>query len=280
MTNRALLVPPIGKFWTLSSALLALAGMIVAGIGLYFIVLRPSLLPEDVRYMGLSAAELEAVGPRLGRWLAHVFRVLGGYALATGVLLIALAATAFRARNPVAVAGALVGGASSIGLMSVVNFMIDSDFKWALLAGALVWALSLVVFRFENYRSRRIPRTLFSFKPPVEGAQSMNPQTQYPAGHPAGHESEPELEPRPRGFWTSKGGLVTIAFLLIAAFFLLSEHRAHFFGFLPFLLLLACPLLHMFMHGGHGGHRGHGRHIRDSEADPAARTGTKPEKGA
>jgi hypothetical protein len=143
---------PAADTWTFSSAILAIAGLIIAGIGLYFMVLRPSLLPEDVRYMGLSAAELEAVGPRLGSWLTHVFRVLGGYAFATGVLLIALAATAFRARHPVAVAGALVGGASSIGLMSIVNFMIDSDFKWALFASALVWAGSLMVFWFESDR--------------------------------------------------------------------------------------------------------------------------------
>ena len=44
-------------------------------------------------------------------------------------------------------------------------------------------------------------------------------------------------------------------FLFIAAFFLATEHRAHLFGVLPFLFLLACPLLHLFMHGGHGGHR-------------------------
>lgn len=43
-----------------------------------------------------------------------------------------------------------------------------------------------------------------------------------------------------------------IGFLLIAAFFLFSEHQAHFFGILPFLFLLACPFLHMWMHGGHG----------------------------
>jgi len=44
-----------------------------------------------------------------------------------------------------------------------------------------------------------------------------------------------------------------------AAFLLVSEHRAHALGYLPFLLLLACPLLHVFMHGGHGqgGHGGH-----------------------
>ena len=40
-------------------------------------------------------------------------------------------------------------------------------------------------------------------------------------------------------------------FLVIAVFFLQTEHRAHLFGVLPFLFLLACPLLHLFMHGGH-----------------------------
>jgi hypothetical protein len=108
----------------------------------------------------------------------------------------------------------------------------------------------------------------------------MNPRAQYPAGHPAGHESEPELEPRSRGFWTSKAGLVTIAFLLIAAFFLLSEHRAHALGFFPFLLLLACPLLHMFMHGGHRGHGGHGRHIHQTKSEPGAQNGSTRGKGA
>lgn len=141
------------KPWTTSSVTLALAGMIIAGIGLYFIALRPPLLPEDVRYMNLSVAELEAIGPRLAMWLTQVFRVLGGYALATGVLLIALAITAFRARHPVAVAGALVGGASSIGLMSVVNFTIGSDFRWPLFVCALVWAVSLAAYGLESSRN-------------------------------------------------------------------------------------------------------------------------------
>jgi len=43
-----------------------------------------------------------------------------------------------------------------------------------------------------------------------------------------------------------------IVFAVIAGFYLLSEHRAHLLGALPFLLLLACPLMHLFMHGGHG----------------------------
>jgi hypothetical protein len=59
-------------------------------------------------------------------------------------------------------------------------------------------------------------------------------------------------------------GLALLGFLTIAAFFLFTEHRAHFFGILPYLLLLACPLLHLFMHGKHGGHGG-------DHGDPANR---------
>jgi hypothetical protein len=55
----------------------------------------------------------------------------------------------------------------------------------------------------------------------------------------------------------SRSTWALIGFFAIAAYFLLSEHRAHFIQFLPFLLLLACPLLHMFH--GHGGHGGDGR---------------------
>lgn len=51
--------------------------------------------------------------------------------------------------------------------------------------------------------------------------------------------------------------VVFLAFAGIALFFLLSEHRIHALGWLPLLLLAACPFMHMFMHGGHG-HGGHG----------------------
>ena len=52
---------------------------------------------------------------------------------------------------------------------------------------------------------------------------------------------------------SGRGRWVFWAFVLISAYFLITEHRAHVIQFLPFLLLLACPLLHMFHgHGGHG----------------------------
>ena len=136
--------------WSLSSIILAAAGATLVAAGLYFILVRPPLLPEDVRYIALPAAQFDAVRPRLEVWLTHVFRVMGGYVLATGVLTITLAATSFRAHHSGAALGALIGGAASIGWMAYVNFVINSDFKWALLGMALLWTSSLVLFWIEN----------------------------------------------------------------------------------------------------------------------------------
>ena len=55
----------------------------------------------------------------------------------------------------------------------------------------------------------------------------------------------------------SKANIALAAFLAIGAIFLVTEHRAHLAGWIPYwpyLLLLACPLMHLFMHGGHGSH--------------------------
>ncbi len=68
-----------------------------------------------------------------------------------------------------------------------------------------------------------------------------------------------------RRFFTSRTGIVLIFFLAVAGALLLTEHRAHVLGVLIYLPLLACPLMHFFMHGGHGGHGDHG-------ADHAERT--------
>ena len=62
--------------------------------------------------------------------------------------------------------------------------------------------------------------------------------------------------PETRRPWIrSRSAAALLVFLAIVAFFLVTEHTAHVFGVLPYLLLLACPLMHFF----HGGHKqGHG----------------------
>ncbi len=52
-------------------------------------------------------------------------------------------------------------------------------------------------------------------------------------------------------FLRSRYGIGLIVFLAVGAYLLMTEHRAHVIGFLPWLLLLACPLMHLFMHHGH-----------------------------
>ena len=52
--------------------------------------------------------------------------------------------------------------------------------------------------------------------------------------------------------------IALLMILLIVAFYLLREHWGHVAGLWPYLLLLACPVMHLFHgHGGHGGHAGH-----------------------
>jgi hypothetical protein len=59
-------------------------------------------------------------------------------------------------------------------------------------------------------------------------------------------------------WWRSRSALVLAGFLAVAGYFLVTEHTAHVMSALPWLLLLACPLMHLFMHHGHGGHQ-HGQ---------------------
>jgi len=53
-----------------------------------------------------------------------------------------------------------------------------------------------------------------------------------------------------KGIWR----VVMITIAAMAIYYLLTRHAAHTFGVLPYLLILACPLMHLF------GHRHHRKH--------------------
>lgn len=97
---------PEGKPWTPSSIGLVVAGVSLIRARLYFVLLPPPLLPEDVRCMELPAAQLDIIRLRLEVWLTHFFRVMGGFVPATGVLTVTLTSTcllmAKRAREEAA----------------------------------------------------------------------------------------------------------------------------------------------------------------------------------
>ncbi len=66
--------------------------------------------------------------------------------------------------------------------------------------------------------------------------------------HSASHE-------QPGGFFSSRWNVGLAVFLAVVGFYLIAVHQTHVLGYLPLLLLLACPLMHLFMRGHHSGHR-------------------------
>jgi hypothetical protein len=73
--------------------------------------------------------------------------------------------------------------------------------------------------------------------------------------------------PGPSAARRSKWTLALLMLVAIAAFALLREHWAHVAGYWPYLILLLCPLMHLFGHCSHGGHGGHGGHAGHDQAE-------------
>ena len=141
------------RFPPFSAISLALAGITLMGLGAYFVFLRPTLLPEDLRYVGVSPSELQASVPGLLLWVRRVMWVMGGFMVTTGLLTLYAAMTTFRVRAKGVAAVVALAGITSIGWMALVNFIIDSDFKWLILVFVLPWVVALVLYQTERLRA-------------------------------------------------------------------------------------------------------------------------------
>ena len=114
--------------------------------------LRPALLPEDLRYMGTSPAEVQSAMPGLERWVRRVFGVMGGFMTGAGVLTIFVAMNASVLRQKWTWIVLALAGLFTVGTMSLTNFQLNSDFKWLLLIPSFLWVIGLV-FRTVISRS-------------------------------------------------------------------------------------------------------------------------------
>ncbi|MEO6541310.1 MAG: hypothetical protein ABIN74_09980 [Ferruginibacter sp.] len=133
-----------------SASMLAFAGLLLVAMGIYFILMRTALLPEDLRYMKTTLPVIHDAIPGLSAWLQKVFWVMGGYIFTTGLLTIFIAFTLFRNRLHGVFSMITLAGISSIGSMTVVNFVIGSDFKWLLLIFTLPWVIALILYRLHK----------------------------------------------------------------------------------------------------------------------------------
>ena len=129
----------------LPSWLIAACGVWLVALGLYFIAVRPSLLPEDARFMGATITQIQTAVPGLEGWLKKVFTVMGGFMAGAGVLTVFVATVAMPSRLKGTSWAIALAGALTVALMSVTNFALDSEFKWLLLAPASIWLVALVL---------------------------------------------------------------------------------------------------------------------------------------
>ena len=75
---------------------------------------------------------------------------MGGYIFTTGLLTIHVAQTSFRTRTPGAFIMVSIAGITSISSMTIINFILQSDFKWVLLAFTLPWFIALILYLFHK----------------------------------------------------------------------------------------------------------------------------------
>lgn len=78
-------------------------------------------------------------------------------------------------------------------------------------------------------------------------------------------------------FW--KNPLVLICLVSIG-YWIYTYHFEHALGFLPYAILLLCPVMHIFMHGNHG-HGEHGNnHSDDDKSDECSHIDRKEKENA
>lgn len=138
-----------------AAGLLTLVGILVMGIGAYFVVLRPAFLPEDLRFIGADPSVLATAAPGIKSWLHSVFVVLGAYAFTTGLFTTFIAVHALRSgcRMPALLIG--LTGLTSVGVMVAVNFAISSEYRFLLAGLGGLWALSAIMNLQFGRRSKK-----------------------------------------------------------------------------------------------------------------------------
>ena len=108
--------------YRLGRGLLALWGTYQIGLGVYFLAVRPTLLPEDERAISSTLRDVLLAAPGFKTWINRVLSVLGGQALACGILLLsAVLVLRRRAASAWEIAVLATAGLPSVALMSIAD---------------------------------------------------------------------------------------------------------------------------------------------------------------
>lgn len=161
---RSLLVPGSGPPWRSrpgSGRLLLLAvaaGLLVGGLTVSAVGVTSIFVPQDLAFMGLTVAELDAVNPRLVPLLAHDRAGFGGAVANTGLLSLCClwCAPPSRSLRHVLALVAIFGFATAVGIHPVVGYDDVAHLAPAVLAAAL-FALGLALASSHPLHSAEAP---------------------------------------------------------------------------------------------------------------------------
>jgi hypothetical protein len=133
------------QLWRSASGVVVAVWRMLAGHCILAGVLRPILvlLPEDQRFTRLTPDQLRALYTQLFVWIGLVFCSWGAFAIGLGIMVTAVASTAYRQGDRWAWWALAVAGCLTFGNFLTVNLMLGSDFKVpiALLLATYLWAL-------------------------------------------------------------------------------------------------------------------------------------------
>ena len=96
--------------------------------------------------MGSTLEQLRQAAPGLESWLPIVFTVMGGYMAGAGILTLFVARVAVAHRLPGTGWAIALAGFSTVGLMSAMNFVLHSDFRWVLFVPVAIWTAGVAAF--------------------------------------------------------------------------------------------------------------------------------------
>lgn len=106
---------------------LTVLGLLTTATGVYFMLLRPSVLPEDLRFMALAPSD---VSSSVRSWVSIVFRTWGGFLIGLGWSVLGCAVSVLPGRAHLSRLGMAAGLVFAFGSFLASNIQLRSDFLW------------------------------------------------------------------------------------------------------------------------------------------------------
>lgn len=135
----------------IGGAIVLVLGIFTLGTAVFFLVLRPPLLPEDIRHTGIDPGVLtdEFLG-----WLSIVFRTWGGFIAGYALALLGIGLFAMTGQRRWLYWPAALGIVVAFGRFFYSNIVLSSDFLWFI---SFLFLLALVAATLLAFSRDRPP---------------------------------------------------------------------------------------------------------------------------